>query len=351
MGIFNRKRRYHPSYQEKFQVGDKVTGNLPVSISKLAQRKRTRLSMGSIVRGVVVGVYEGDASAPKSPVQRGITSKANGILCDVEVYEGEYCTFIPAVPVMTGAFGITDKIQWTPRAATINTKKGTKILLETTKDQRAPSITDSDGDVVVVAFMDNDYAKPVIIGALPCTQTLVAPSEKDTTKYKWEATIRGNRVGIQDGGQVDIDVTGQTNGNLTGSKGEETPVSNPTIVITSKGATITIDDSGVKIEESDGTEVTIDDGVNINVPIGKKTTIGGNSGGLTGPPMGLVRSGGWDDMFGAGGAFWEEALPILFTIGAIIGKPTVKLTALGVAFQIGVDNEFRPVISNSLESE
>jgi len=351
VGLFDRKKRYNPTYQERFQVGDKVVGNTPQQISRLAQRKRSRLTLGALVRGVVVGVYEGDAKAPGSPVQRGISSKFSGILCDVEVYEGEYCAFLPSVPVMTGAFGVTDKVQWTPRAATLNTKKGTKLLLETTEAERAPSITDSDGDVVVVAFLDNDYSKPVIIGALPSAQTLVAPSEEDTTKYKWEAIIRGNRVGIQDGGQLDIDVTGQTNGKVTGSKGEEESAANPTIVVTAKGATITIDDSGVKIEESDGTVVTVDDGVIINVPSGKKTTIGGNSGGVTGPPMGLVRSGGWDDMFGAGGAFWEEALPILFAIGAIIGKPTVKLTALGVAFQIGVDNEFRPVISNSLESE
>ena len=321
---------------------------MPEGIRNLIASKRQRLSLGSLVRGIVVAVYEpDDPNAANSPKSRDFKSSYSEILCDVMIIEDRYRGLLPRVPVMTMAHGMTDVVHWKPRASTINVKTGSKIQLGASSTSTPPPTTETDGDVVIVAFLDNDYNKPIIIGTLPHPLTRESVSVNDDPKYKWKSIIRGNLVGIQEGGQIDIDATGQTNGTIENG-GAEQAVSNPTISIKTNGATITIDDDGLKIEESDGTTVTVNDGVQIEVQTGKKATISGNT--PTGIEEALVKAGAWDQMFGASGAFWLEGLPILTAVGAILGFPTTNLTAAFGMFAGGVSQTGATTTTDSTES-
>ena len=300
------------------------------------------------MRGVVVAVYApDDPAAANSPKSQKFAGKYAEVLCDVLIIEDRYRGILPRVPILTMAHGVTDAVQWVPRAASVNVKEGGSVQLGASSTSTPPPSTDTDGDVVVVAFLDNDYQKPVIIGALSHPQTTVEVSTNDSPQYKWRSIIRGNVIGIQDGGQIDIDVTGQTNGTVV-SGGTEQAVSNPTISIKTGGATVTIDNDGLKIEESDGTTLTVNDGVQIDLQSLKKATIGGYT--LTGIQEALVKAGAWDQMFGPGGAFWTEAFPILTAVGALLGLPTTNLaTALGM-FASGVSQTGATTTTDSTES-
>ena len=336
------------SYQRVAQPDKNAGGALPTSIKNLVASKRQRLSLGALVRGVVIAVYEpDDGAAAHSPKSEDFKDKFSAILCDVMIIEDRYRSVLTRVPIMTMAHGITDLFQWTPRAATINAKDGGTIQLGASSTSTPPPTTDTDGDIVVVAFLDNDYAKPVIIGGLTHPQTAVSVSVNDSPKYKYRSIVRGNTIGIQEGGQIDIDATGQTDGTVE-SGGTESAAGNPAISIKTNGATITIDDDGIKIEESDGTTLTVNDGVQIALQLNKKATISGNT--PTGISEALVKAGAWDQLFGPGGAFWTEAFPILTAVGALLGLPTTNLaTALGL-FAAGVSDTGATTTTDSTES-
>ena len=345
-----RKKNFRPSNQQRTQPGsdNTVVGRAPEHVRQQWNRKKTRYSAGSLVRGYVVAVYASDDSSPaRSPARLGIRDKATTYLCDVQLVESTYSGILPRVPIVTGAFGITDRILWTPRPATKDVKKGNAISLETTSTTTASPIHDSDGDLVIVAFLDNDYNKPIIVGALQHPQTLVPVSSSDDMP-KFEATIRGNRIAIDGDGKVVIDASAQTDGSLN-SDGSENAASDPTIEIKTADVTITVNNAGVNIEAS-GTDVAVQAAnVEVSLDTGGKTTIGGNSG--AGIAEELVKSGAWDDMFGPTGAFWLEAFPILAAAGGMFGLATVNLGTLMGLFGLGTSTTGATVTTDSTESE
>ena len=208
------RRQSNASLTQNTQ-GSSGLGWLPPHIFTIAGQKKARLTFGALLRGQVVAVYApDDSSAARSPGTKGFTGKYSPWLCDIQIVENQYRSILPRVPIMTMAFGVTDMVQWKPRASTIDLRDGTSIQLEDSTSGLGTPAHEQDGDWVVVAFLDNDTNKPVIIGQLPHSQTLNPISVNDDPQYKWQARVRGNLIGIQDGGQIDIDATNQTTGTV-----------------------------------------------------------------------------------------------------------------------------------------
>jgi hypothetical protein len=325
----------------------------PSHLRRLWNRKRARYAAGALLRGYVVAVYApDDTAAAKSPKNAGIADTYAPYLCDVQVVEGAYSGILPRVPIMTTVFGVVDRVQYVPRAATIDTKKGNAIKLEGSTSAPATPIHDSDGDLVIIAFLDNDYNKPVIVGALPSVSTRV-PVQANANPPKWEAILRGNRIAIEDDGRIVIDATAQTSG-VVREDGTEEPASSPKVqidtqVLAINGNTVTITGDSTTIEAA-GTTVRIDtNGVDIGLPAGSKATIGGFSAAGIGEP--LVKEGAFADLFGPSGAFWTEALPILTAVGSLFGLPTARLAALAALFGSGKSSSGASLYTDSVESE
>ena len=303
-----------PNQNRAYAPGDRSTRPLTLQrIRRRQQGKGARYSDGTMMRGYVIAAYApDDPNAPSSPERVGLADKFSSWLFDVEIMEGSSRGVLKRVPMLNTAFGITDMTQWVPRAATVDVKTDNTLLLESTSQQEAGAIHESDGDCVVVAFLDNDMLKPIIIGTLPHPETTRQISVQDDPQYKYQAIIRGNLIGIQDGGQVDIDITNQTTGTVE-QGGTEEAASNPALVITAPEATITINDDGVKIELS----------------AGKKTTIDAGSGQTV---EGLLHGSAFEDLFPD--PYLSEAIPILSAAGAMFGLTCPNLIAALVAFSV-----------------
>ena len=330
----SRKKNFRPSNQQRTQRGAEggTAVKAPPQIEQLWNSKKTRYAPGSLVRAYVVAVYAGDdPTAARSPLRTGTADKVSTYLCDVLISEGTYSGILPRVPIMSGAFGITDRILMLPRPASKDLKAGNSITLATTKTARATPIHDSDGDLVIVAFLDNDYNKPVIIGALQHPQTKAPVSFTDTAP-KFEAILRGNRIAIEDDGKIVIDATAQTTG-VSIVDGSEVPALNPTIEIKGDAGTVTLNATGIQIE----------------MAVGMKTTIGGFN--PVGIAESLVKAGGWNDLFGAGGAFWTEAFPIIAAAAGLFGLPTTALAAALATFSAGVSSTGATLTTDSVEGE
>ncbi len=308
-----------------------AANSAPDHVRRLWSSKRARYTPGALLRGYVVAVYAPESTtAARSPKKVGIADRYSSYLCDVQIIEGGYASILPRVPILTTAFGAVDRIQYVPRAATIDLERGNAIALEGSPGKPATPIHDTDADLVVVAFLDNDAHKPVIVGALPSYSTLVPVTGSDHPK--WEALVRGNRIAIEDNGRIVVDATGQTTG-VVREDGTEEPAASPEVQIETTGATITANDSGVDIA----------------LKPDQKMTINGSS--VTGTSQALVKQGGFDDLFGSAGAFWAEALPILTAVGSVLGLPTTRLATLLGTFASGKSTSGASLYSESLESE
>jgi hypothetical protein len=294
------------------------------------QGKGARYSDGSLMRGYVIAAYApDDPDASSSPERVGLTDKFSSWLFDIEIMEGSTRGVLKRVPMLNTAFGITDMTQWVPRAATVDVKTDNTLLLESTSEQTAGAVHESDGDCVVVAFLDNDLMKPIIIGTLPHPETTRQISVQDDPQYKYQAIVRGNLIGIQDGGQVDIDITNQTTGTVE-QGGTEEAASNPALVITAPEATITINDDGVQIELS----------------AGKKTTIDAGSGGTV---EAMLHESAFAELFPD--PYLSEAIPILSAAGAMFGLTCPNLIAALAILASGTTTTGASVATAGIESD
>ena len=145
-----------------------------------------------VVRGYVVAVYA-PGSGPKVP------DPLPGWLCDVHVIEPGWRGILRWVPVMTQSGGVYDAEHWQPRAATKKLSGGT---LKLDGGPTATPPTDADGDLVIVAFLGGDAHRPVIIGQLPHPATEV-PAEEG---YRLLRYIGGARVGVEEDGNIEVQV-------------------------------------------------------------------------------------------------------------------------------------------------
>lgn len=203
-----------------------------------------RDARGLLLRGVVVATYRPDDLDSRGDRDE---SEVKGIFCDVLVVDPLYRGRLSQVPVLAQSAGVNDYEQWVPKAVTANIK-GEKL---TEDGGSAPStttdITNTDGDYVLIGFMGNDLAKPVILGQLPHKLTKRRPSANDATLYKWRRHIRGVLVGITESGGVEIDLSESSTGAIDGD-GVESQNGDATLTIRTKGGgEVTVSDDGAVV--------------------------------------------------------------------------------------------------------
>jgi hypothetical protein len=122
-----------------------------------------------MLRGVVIRVFKpGD---PQLGTRRSpLKVLAPAILCDVLIYDPDYVTILHDVAILRRSAGAVDSEVWVPRAASIDLTgqpfavAGNGPLDPTVLAPTNPS--NMDGDHVVVGFMNNDLAQPIILGQL-----------------------------------------------------------------------------------------------------------------------------------------------------------------------------------------
>ena len=244
------------------------------SFSSASGKLGPRWAAGDLLRGYVVAVYNpDDLDAENGPRSVGITDDYPCILCDVVIIENEKRGLLTRVPIMTQAHGLTDYAQWIPRAATVNLL-GNDLKLQRTPGssvQDATPLHETDGDIVVIGFVGNDYNRPIILGALAHPNSLVKPSVDDNPQYKLKRHVRGNVIGVRDTGEIDIDLSAQTSGAVEGD-GSLTASANPTMVITAPDAVVTIDGSKVEIDYGSGDAKVTIDGAKVEIDVGGGTS-------------------------------------------------------------------------------
>ena len=237
-----------------------------------------RDAKGAIVRAYVIKTYTADdktvpASMGSSETYDGKAAEGSGIYCDLWVFEHGFAGPLHCVPVMSRHHGVADVEIWKPRPATIVVGKGTSPELERTKEAGEP-LHNCNGDVVLVQFMGNDIFKPVIVGALPHPEATIVATSSDSPNYRYLRQIHGNKFGIEDGGKMTLDFTGQSDGSAILPDGTETPAPSPTLEVKGQSYTATINASGMVINRG-GVTFTMDgDGVSIALN-GEKCVVSG----------------------------------------------------------------------------
>lgn len=210
------------------ELQSRTTGNGTVLQSGIPH-KRTQPDManprGLLVRGVVTATYVTDD--PDAPVLEG--DKAVGVYCDVLAYSsqpGVRYQMLRAVPVVQDRSGIHSGRIWKPRAASIDITNSTMDLT------KATNLANVDGDHVLVGFLDNMHARPVILGALPHPSNDVG-NESNMTGNRLRLKLadgdpdywkhHGTYYGIRDNGDFVVDTTYANNGKLNPDGTEPDP--------------------------------------------------------------------------------------------------------------------------------
>lgn len=149
---------------------------------------------GLLVRGVVIAVQFpadytlGDLDPSQIPC----------VTCDVLVYEERRKTILYGVPVLVQSGGYDNHEVWVPRAASSSVSGGTY----TPPEQRGgTAANDTDGDHVVVGFLNNDPARPIILGQLAHPKTQQRPTD---TTVRWSRVLEGTTLRVDTDGTVRV---------------------------------------------------------------------------------------------------------------------------------------------------
>lgn len=201
--------------------GGRSQGSLPHGRNPLAAN-------GLILRGAVVATYV-PIDGPPSAKRKVLHDDADiaGTYCDVIVYSRHpnfRNALFRSVPVV-GDSGLHDGRVWAPRAARVNLAGGT--LQRTGVDP-----VDLDGDHVLIQFLDDDLAQPVITGRAPHPRMgtgneglpeaghrmrlKVVDGEPDFWKH------HGSFYGVDDSGNFVVDTT-RAHGGEFSDDGSEVP--------------------------------------------------------------------------------------------------------------------------------
>lgn len=169
-----------------------------------------RATYGLLLRGLVIAVHLPDGGGgDEYPF---LPAAQPGVLCDVMVLEPRYRTVLRGVPVMTGSAGVDNHEVWVPQAATA-TLTGEPLTL-TREGSGVPTVAahDTNGDIVIIAFLENDTSQPVIIGQLPHPRTNRRPSTHDTPTYRYRRHAQGIAIGVTESGDATVDTTQASGG-------------------------------------------------------------------------------------------------------------------------------------------
>ncbi len=199
------------------------------------------------VRGYVYAVYTSDDNqAPKN------ADPNTGIMCDVLLCEPGWAGLLRHVPVQVQSGGVANHEHWIPQPIT-RTMNGSPLRLE--GGPGATPLHETDGDLVLVTFLAGDLNRPIITGQLP--HPAADQSAADYAAYRYVRVVEGNVIGVERGGDVQIDCRGG------GQKVTIQTDDNGRIVAAGKVVTITVG----------ATTITLDGDTNAVVVAGGDTTI------------------------------------------------------------------------------
>lgn len=163
--------------------------------------------LGMMVRAVVLATYYADdAGWEERDWTRGGVVK--GVCCDVRTY-GRQTRVLTRVPVLQAQHGLHDHDWWVPRPSR-QSVSGAGVAMAGESGPGGVTATaahDLDGDHVLVAFLDGDWAQPVI---LPAGLGHPASNRRITADLGRVREIRhqGVTIGIDRDGNVTVDATG-----------------------------------------------------------------------------------------------------------------------------------------------
>lgn len=234
-----------------------------------------------------------------------------GILCDVQVVEAGYRGVLRRLPVMVQSAGVWDVEHFRPRKATI--KVGGGQLNQT--DGAATPLDQTDGDLVIVAFLGGDVQRPFVMGQLPHPKT--TQTQKSSASSRYRRRIAGNQLTVNDDGSVELDLTGATGGTVQtdGTEGTTTP---KLTVKTADGSLVLEKDGKVTFTLANGTRATITGG-DVLIEGGKLTS---KSATVAPNLQAVVLDQTRLDI----GAVLVEWLPVLTVVAGIFGLPLTTST-------------------------
>lgn len=181
---------------------------------------------GLMLSGVVTAVYVPLDGTPAHP--QGSVPAPVAVYADVLVYssmENFHNLMVRRALVAGGASGIHGGHVWKPRAARVNVADATLRV-----NQSDPK--DLDGDHVLVQFLEDNLAKPVVVGLLPHPRTglgneglpqaghrqRLKVADGDPAFWKHHGTFHG----VDSSGNFVVDATRAHGGELT-ADGKEVP--------------------------------------------------------------------------------------------------------------------------------
>ena len=162
-----------------------------------------------------------------TPVQQYLPGELRAVLCDVQPFGyGFRSPPLSMVPVMQPHGSKDDSDRWIPRASTRAVNAGSAVLGGSA--DRAPQnfLTapgDLDGEIVIIGFLYNNLACPVVLGSLEHPQLQeAAPTWRLPSALQGPASVRtirhrGTKVIWDSDGNLTIDATSASTGVVSDS--------------------------------------------------------------------------------------------------------------------------------------
>lgn len=183
-----------------------------------AHHGNARRANGLLLRGVVLATH-----VP------GADDKEAGVSCDVWIIDSRYRAKLQRVPVLMRSAGLNDHEVWKPRPATTALAGGQLNIADRTTAPTAAE--DMDGDHVLVGFMADDLAQPVILGQLPHPRTKRRPTADDSEPALYRAHFRGHKLSVGEDGSLTLDMTQASDGTIASDGTEQANKPDATLVI------------------------------------------------------------------------------------------------------------------------
>tara|TARA_R110000765_G_scaffold35673_13_gene80105 strand:- start:1323 stop:2249 length:927 start_codon:yes stop_codon:yes gene_type:complete len=298
--------------------------------SGTGQRAARRATHGLLVRAYVLDVYAADdPSAANGPVKNGQPEDIGSVLCEVMVIEPGYRGRLTNVPVLSSAGGLNSVAHWHPTKATTMASTGTPAVgLSDLGNILTTDPGDTDGDLVIVGFLGNDLARPVIVGSLMKPNSNHAVKVTNAGSYAWFHAAAGSVVGVEAGGRVVIDTSSQPLQLIPGA--DE--------VVIKTGGTGGLDGTTITVSGAD---------VTINTGLTGKVSIDGNAIGMALGKQPVVLSGALTDLL----TIVLEWYPVVTAIAGLFGIPLVNTPVIIAALSAGVTTSGNGATSHSLETD
>lgn len=204
---------------------------LQTAVKKRHSAPRGFSSKGLHLEAVVVATYVYDE--PEGANNSGTPAESKAIYCDL-LTVGRWTMPIHRALVMQSRGGIHSADLWIPRAAA----KTADAPADGFNKNRASVPSQSDGAHVVVTFLEDNFQKPLIIGALPHPNADVGNQAKllghriRPVVQDGEVSLiknRGSFVLIDDDGNTEVNTTRAHDGTLLDDLAEPEPVLDGTV--------------------------------------------------------------------------------------------------------------------------